>query len=131
MPNDWAFRLPFILQIIPALAVGLGIHFSPFSPRWLAMRHHDDESIQPVAKLRRLPTSDERVQLEHKGILAEARMQDEVLKREHPKLAGNPLALEAVSWLDLFKPRYLKRTIISIAIPLFQQFSGKRRSRSH
>lgn len=88
------------------------------------MRHRDEDSLHSVAKLRRLPITDERVQLEHKGILAEVRMQDEVLKREHPRLIGKSIALEAVSWLDLFKPRYLKRTIISIAIPFFQQFSG-------
>lgn len=124
MSGDWAFRLPFLLQMVPALAVGLGIHFFPYSPRWLAMRGRDDDSLHSVAKLRRLPADNNLVQLEHKGIIAEVRMQTEVSKREHPTLVGKPLALEAVGWLDLFNKRYFKRTMISIAIPFFQQFSG-------
>lgn len=123
MVGDWAFRLPFLLQMVPALAVGLGIHFFPFSPRWLAMRHRNEESLNSVAKLRRLPNTDERVQLEYKGIVAEVRVQEEVLKQEHPNRTSE-IMIEAQSWLDLFKPRYFKRTLISIAIPFFQQFSG-------
>lgn len=121
--SEWAFRLPFVLQMIPALVVGLGIHFFPFSPRWLAMRQRNDEALGSVAKLRRLPGSDQRVQLEYKGIIAEVRVQEEIQRQEHPH--SSALRLEAHSWLDLFKPRYLKRTLISIAIPFFQQFSGK------
>lgn len=109
--------------MIPALAVGLGIHFFPFSPRWLAMRHRNEDTLNSIAKLRRLPTTDERVQLEYKGILSEVRVQEEVQKREHPNVTST-IIMEAYSWLDLFKPRYLKRTMISIAIPFFQQFSG-------
>ena len=36
--SEWAFRLPFLLQMVPALMVGIGIHLFPYSPRWLCMR---------------------------------------------------------------------------------------------
>ncbi|KAF5529125.1 quinate transport [Fusarium phyllophilum] len=98
MASEWSFRLPFLLQMPPALLVGLGIHFFPYSPRWLVMRQRDDDSLHALAQLRRVPATDDRVQAEWKGILIE--------------------------WGDLFRPRCLKRTAVALGIPLFQQFSG-------
>lgn len=31
MPSEWAWRLPFLFQMIPGLALGFGIFFLPFS----------------------------------------------------------------------------------------------------
>ncbi|PWY91695.1 sugar transporter [Aspergillus sclerotioniger CBS 115572] len=99
IPSDWAFRLPFLLQMFPALVVGAGIHFFLFSPRWLAMRGRDDDSLDCLSKLRRRSPQDKKVQLEWKGIVLE-------------------------QWIDLFWPKYLKRTLVALAIAFFQQFSG-------
>lgn len=120
--GEWAFRLPFLLQMLPALIVGGGIHFFPFSPRWLAMRDRYEDSLQSLSKLRRLPTSHEQVQVEWKGILAEVQFQREVVRREHPN--ANAITSDLLQWIDLFRPKYLRRTLIAIAIPFFQQFSG-------
>ncbi|KAJ5721296.1 uncharacterized protein N7483_009230 [Penicillium malachiteum] len=120
--GDWAFRLPFLLQMIPALTVGCGIHFFPFSPRWLALRDRNEESLESLARLRRLPATDETVQVEWKGIIAEDRFQKEILIQEHPDTG--PIMMEVKQWLDLFRSKYLKRTIVATAIPFFQQFSG-------
>ncbi|PYI02459.1 sugar transporter [Aspergillus sclerotiicarbonarius CBS 121057] len=124
IPSDWAFRLPFLLQIFPALIVGTGIHFFPFSPRWLAMRGRDEDSLDCLSKLRRLPPQDEKVQLEWKGILLEVQFQQEILEREYPDHARRPLLIGMKQWMDLFRPKYLKRTLVALAIPFFQQFSG-------
>ncbi|KAM5344354.1 hypothetical protein ACJ41O_012891 [Fusarium nematophilum] len=121
--GDWSFRLPFVLQMAPALVVGIGIQFFPYSPRWLAMRHRDQDSLRALEKLRRLPETDERVQQEWRGILREVEYQERALAREHGT-DGNPVTLEFKQWGDLFKPRYLRRTVIALAIPFFQQFSG-------
>lgn len=77
MSGDWAFRLPFLLQMIPGLVVGLGIHCFPFSPRWLALRDKNQESLQALSKLRRLPATIETVQLEWRVILTEDRFQEQ------------------------------------------------------
>lgn len=119
MDGEWAFRLPFALQMAPALMVGLGIHFFPFSPRWLAMVGRDEDSLGSLTKLRRVPPTDERVQAEWKGILSEVRFQQAMLAREHP--SSNAFTAELKQWADLFKPRYLKRTTIALGIPFFQQ----------
>ncbi|CAG7924833.1 unnamed protein product [Penicillium olsonii] len=120
--GDWAFRLPFLLQMVPALVVGIGIHLFPFSPRWLALRDRKTESLISLAQLRRLPPSDETVQLEWRGILTEVRFQREIMHNQYPDTG--PAMLELKGWIDLFRPRYLRRTAVAIAIPFFQQFSG-------
>lgn len=122
--GDWAFRLPFVLQMAPALLVGVGIQFFPFSPRWLAMRHRDDESLKSLQTLRRLPATDERVQQEWRGILSEVALQERVLEQEHG-LNTNMFVLELKQWGDLFSPKYIRRTAVALAIPFFQQFSGE------
>lgn len=122
--GEWAFRLPFVLQMIPALVVGIGIQFFPFSPRWLAMRHRDEDSLRALQKLRRLPETDGRVQQEWKGILSEVEFQELALVREHGT-NNNVFVLELKQWGDLFKPKYIRRTAVALAIPFFQQFSGK------
>lgn len=33
---EWAWRLPFMLQLIQGLVLSIGIVFLPFLPRWLA-----------------------------------------------------------------------------------------------
>lgn len=108
--------------MIPAIIVGGGIHFFPYSPRWLAMRDRYEDSLESLAKLRRLSPSHDQVQLEWKGILSEVQFQREIIRREHPN-AGT-VKVELVQWVDLFKPKLMRRTIIAIMIPFFQQFSG-------
>lgn len=122
--GEWAFRLPFLLQMVPALAVGVGIQFFPFSPRWLAMRHRDEDSLHSLERLRGLPRTDPRVQHEWKGILREVELQEAVLAREHGT-EKSFIALELQQWGDLFKPKYLSRTAVGLAMPFFQQFSGE------
>lgn len=119
MHGEWAFRLPFLIQMIPALCVGCGIHFFPFSPRWLALHDRSEDSLRALSKLRRLPPSDERVRLEWTEILSEIRFQKQLLRRQYPDTG--PAMMEVKQWIDLFRPRYLRRTIVALAIPFFQQ----------
>jgi MFS family permease len=128
--GDWGFRLPFLLQMIPALIVGCGIHLFPHSPRWLAMRDRNEESLEALAKLRRLPTSHEMVQEEWREIMFEVRFQSAVIQQEHPRT--NMITSELMQWVDLFRPRYLRRTAVALAIPFFQQvFSTVLSDRTH
>lgn len=118
--SDWAFRLPFLLQMLPALIVGLGIHAFPYSPRWLCMRGRNEDSLASLSKLRRLPTDDVRIQAEWKGILAEVQLEKEALRRRHGENVSG-FRLEVRAWMDLFSKRYRKRTAIATATPFFQQ----------
>ena len=108
--------------MVSAFVIGAGIHFFPYSPRWLALVGRDDDSLASLAKLRRLPTTDERVQTEYRGILAEVQFQNLVLEKTHPGKSG--FTLEVLTWLDLFKKKSWRRTAVGMGVAFFQQFSG-------
>ncbi|KAK4497001.1 hypothetical protein PRZ48_011450 [Zasmidium cellare] len=128
MSGEWAWRLPFLIQIFPGLVLGVGILFLPFSPRWLASKGRDEEALVNLAKLRQLPTTDSRVQLEWFDIRAEVALHKEISAERHPKLQEkttmNRLKLELASWTDCFKRGCWRRTHVGVGMMFFQQFVG-------
>ncbi|TKA82105.1 hypothetical protein B0A55_01802 [Friedmanniomyces simplex] len=126
--SEWAWRFPFLLQIVPGLVLGVGIVFLPFSPRWLASKGRDREALDSIAKLRMLPPTDERVQLEWYEIRAEVALQKEISAERHPSLQdrsrSSRIKLELAAWADCFKPGCWRRTHVGIGIMFFQQFVG-------
>ncbi|KAH7138183.1 general substrate transporter [Dendryphion nanum] len=128
MAGEWAWRLPFLLQMIPGFVLGAGIVFLPFSPRWLASKGRDQEALENLAKLRRLPTTDSRVVQEWCEIRAEATFVKEVNAERHPHLQedtrANRWKLELVQWVDCFRKGCRKRTLVGVGIMFFQQFVG-------
>lgn len=117
-----AFRLPFGLQMVPATVLGICIHFFPYSPRWLVMVDRHDDSLQALSRLRRLPSTDSRVQAEWRSVLGEVAFQRELATEQHSGATG--YKLELLQWLDLFKTKVWKRTIVACGICFFTQFSG-------
>lgn len=122
MSGEIAFRLPFGLQMVCAAILGTCIHLFPFSPRWLSLVGRDDEALQSLAKLRRLPETDERVQIEWRGIMAEVEFQKVLQDRLHPGKSG--FKLELLQWKDLFTKKVMRRTLVGCGVAFFQQFSG-------
>lgn len=126
MSGPWAWRLPFLLQLFPGFVLGIGILFLPFSPRWLVSRGRDDEALQTLAKLRRLPTTDKRVLVEWCEIRAEVALCQETSVARHPRLQArtrsNRIKLELISWTDLFKKGCFRRTHVGVGLMFFQQF---------
>ncbi|KAK7527828.1 putative MFS monosaccharide transporter [Phyllosticta citriasiana] len=126
----WSWRLPFVLQILPGLVLGFGILFMPFSPRWLASKGRDQESLKNLAKLRQLPSSDSRVIQEWYDIRAEVAFHAEIASERHPKLFGSRnkidrIKLELVAWVDCFRRGCWRRTHVGMGLMFFQQFVGK------
>ena len=119
--GDGAFRVPFGLQMVTATLLGVGIHFFPYSPRWLALVHRDQDCLKSLSTLRRLPTTDSRIQTEWKSILAEVEFQKEIVQHEHPGATG--VKLEILAWLDLFGKKTWKRTAVACGICFFTQVS--------
>lgn len=91
MATEACFRLPFGLQMVTATILGAGIHFFPYSPRWLALVNRQDDCMSSLCKLRGLTSSDERVQLEYQQIIAEINFQRAVLAKKHPGASGTKL----------------------------------------
>ncbi|EKG19858.1 Sugar/inositol transporter [Macrophomina phaseolina MS6] len=122
LAGEASFRVPFSLQMVCSTLLGVGIHFYPYSPRWLALVNRPQDALRSLEKLRGLPGSDERVQTEHKGILSEVEMEKLVQEKRHPGAKG--LKLELLGWLDLFHKRSWRRTAVGMGVAFFQQFSG-------
>lgn len=104
------------------MILGAMIQLFPYSPRWLAMQDSHEDCLSSLCKLRKLPASDERVQAEYQGILAEAKFQAVMLERRHPGVRG--FKLEVVQWLDLFTIKSWRRTIVGAGVSFFQQLQG-------
>ncbi|KAF4458530.1 high-affinity glucose [Fusarium albosuccineum] len=122
LPSELSFRLPLGLQMVCATFLGFGIHFFPFSPRWLALVNRQAEALTSLCKLRALPPSDDRVQAEFKSIIAEVEFQKIAQEAKYPGVSG--AKLEALLWLDLFDRRKWRRTVVGVGVCFFQQFSG-------
>ncbi|KAH6663431.1 sugar transporter [Halenospora varia] len=112
-----SWRLPLALQLIPAWILFFGMFFLPFSPRWLMMKHRDDDCIASLSKLRRLAPEDPLLRAEYLEIKA-AVMFDEETEAEYN--AENKFG----AWRALFAGSMLKRLGIGCWIMIFQQFTG-------
>lgn len=88
LASEAAFRLPFGLQMVCATMMGICIYMFPYSPRWLALVGRNEDSLKSLAKLRRLPASDERVVTEWRGIMAEVQFQEYIQENQHPGAKG-------------------------------------------
>ncbi|KAI1074744.1 general substrate transporter [Whalleya microplaca] len=122
MEGEISFRLPLGLQMVCATLLGIGIHFFPYSPRWLALVDRNDEILPSLSRLRQLPETDDRVQAEYRGIIADAKFQKLAQQRRYPGASG--IKLEINSWLGLFGVPTWRRTAVGCGVLFFQQFSG-------
>ncbi|KAK9459490.1 MFS monosaccharide transporter [Lipomyces oligophaga] len=128
LSGHWAWRLPFLLQLVPCLVLLACIALLPFSPRWLCSVGRHDEALRTLLRLRNLPDTDKRIRREFVEIKAEAMFQQHVLREKHGHLLDgsklNAVKLELAQWADCFKPGCWRRTHIGIGLMFFQQFCG-------
>jgi MFS family permease len=120
MAGEWAWRLPFLLQLIPGFVLGVGILFLPFSPRWLISKGRDEDGLKALEKLRALPKTDSRVRHEWFDIRAEVAFHKETSVLRHPKLQDrsrmNRIKLEIASWTDCFRRGCWRRTHVGVGL---------------
>ena len=111
--------------MIPALVLGAGIPFLPYSPRWLAGKGRVDEALDVLCKLRGVERTDERVLREWAEIQSEAAYRKELSVERHPNLQDSSLSsrimLHIWSYLDCFRKGCLKRTHVGIGLMFFQR----------
>ncbi|KIM95172.1 hypothetical protein OIDMADRAFT_148842 [Oidiodendron maius Zn] len=111
-----SWRLPLGLQLIPAWILFFGMFFLPFSPRWLMMKHRDDECIASLSKLRRLSPENPLLRAEYLEIKAAVLFDEETEAEYSTQKFG--------AWRLLFTPSMFKRLNIGCWIMIFQQFTG-------
>lgn len=124
MAGEWAWRLPFLLQMIPGVVLGVGMLFLPFSPRWLVSKGRGGEAGASLSRLRRLHLTDTRVQQEWLDIRTEVAFHKEINAGRHPTLqdgsTSSRIRLEIASWTDCFKRGCWRRTHVGMGLMFFQ-----------
>ncbi|KIO09378.1 hypothetical protein M404DRAFT_996197 [Pisolithus tinctorius Marx 270] len=116
-----SWRVPIGIQLFPALLLGIGMAFMPYSPRWLTERGRDDEALQTLSSLRRKPLNDLTVRYEFLEIKAELRYSREITALKYPnaskfqRFINNYIALMS-TW-----PKF-KRLAVGCLTMFYQQF---------
>lgn len=113
-----SWRVPLALQLIPAWILFFGMFFLPFSPRWLMLKHRDEECIDSLTRLRRRERTDPLLIAEFLEIKATVMFDEET--QNEIRGTGGVLA----PWKTLFAPNMFKRLAIGCWIMIFQQFTG-------
>ncbi|OJT07815.1 High-affinity glucose transporter [Trametes pubescens] len=105
-----SFRIPWGLQMIPAIILSLGMLLFPESPRWLVDHDRSEEALEILADLHgKGDPNSELVQLEI------AEIQDQV---KFERTEG------AKSYLDLVRPGIFRRVTLGMSLQMWSQLSG-------
>ncbi|KAL4930411.1 sugar porter family MFS transporter [Aspergillus undulatus] len=108
--GDTAWRLPWGLQMIPAVILFFALFFMPESPRWLAKKDRWEECHDTLALVHA------------KGNHNDVFVQTEL--REIREMCEFERANADASYLDLFKPNMINRTHIGMFTQIWSQLTG-------
>ncbi|KAE9386014.1 general substrate transporter [Gymnopus androsaceus JB14] len=127
--SEASWRIPIALQLIPALILGAGILFMPFSPRWLVNQGRDDEALAVLSSARGLPSESELVQIEFLEIKTQYLFEKETSAVKFPDYQDGSFSsnfkLGVYEYLSLFtNPTLFRRIMIGTLTMLFQQWTG-------
>jgi len=110
MNTNASFRIPWGLQMIPAVILSIGMMWFPESPRWLVDHGHEDEALEILADLHgKGDANNELVLLEFEEIKQQVYFE---------RTEG------AKSYLDLLKPGVPRRVGLGMALQMWSQLSG-------
>lgn len=110
LSGNIAFRLPWGLQMIPAILLFIGLIFLPESPRWLARNERWEESEDVISRM-------------HSG----GDRTDPYVVREMTDIRAMidfERSNADATFIELFKPDMLMRTHIGIFTQIWSQLTG-------
>ncbi|KAL8826583.1 MAG: hypothetical protein Q9170_007346 [Blastenia crenularia] len=127
--SDASWLLPICLQLIPGIALGIGILFMPFSPRWLLHHGREAEARKVLSSLRNLDQSHPLIELEFLEIKAQSVFEKRSTAEKWPHLVAltpmNTFKLQFVAIGSLFTSKAMfRRVIVATVVMFFQQFTG-------
>ena len=133
--SDLAWRLPSIIQGVPAVLLALGIWWMPFSPRWLVKVGRDDEAKATLAWLRKKDLDDDMVHAELLEIKAEALFEQRVFAKHFTHLKPETTGVvkrELYGYAQIFSSMdNFKRVGTAWLVMFWQQWSGIDASTNH
>lgn len=118
-----SWRVPFAIQLLPALILGIGMLFFPESPRYYLMRRQEDKALAALARIRRIDPDSESIRPEFLAIKAEVIFDETMARDKYPGKNGFGLWLAKNVSLVATWPSF-KRLAIGCCIMFFQQFLG-------
>lgn len=124
-----AWRIPLALQLVPAIILGIGINFMPFSPRWLISRGREEEAMEVLSSARAMPKESDLVQIEFLEIKAqhlfEKATSEELFPQYQDDSFSSNLKLGFWSYFSLLqKKTLLYRVAVGTLTMFFQQWTG-------
>jgi hypothetical protein len=112
IPNDWAWRIPALLQAIPSVIQLAFIFWVPESPRYLMAKDKHDKALEILAKYHANGNAN------HPTVQFEFREIKETLRLEFE-------AKKSSSYLDFFRTKGNRyRFAVLISLGIFSQWSG-------
>ncbi|KAH7121589.1 general substrate transporter [Dactylonectria macrodidyma] len=121
--SEAAWRVPFAIQIVPALILGIGMIFFPESPRYHLMRGNETKALAALSQLRRVHPDTESLRGEYLAIKAEVLFDEAVTRDKFP--GKNGISLFAAQHVALVSTKSaFRRLAIGCSIMFFQQFMG-------
>ncbi|KAL2286883.1 hypothetical protein FJTKL_06408 [Diaporthe vaccinii] len=114
-PNDpdqptSAFRIPWGVQMVPAVILFIGLFFFPYSPRWLASKDRWDEALEVLS--RTLGNGDRN----HPKVLAQYQEIEDALRFEREEAISSFKALVAKGMF--------KRVFLGMSVQAWSQLCG-------
>ncbi|KAK4636496.1 putative quinate permease [Fulvia fulva] len=127
--HDAAWLVPLALQLVPAVLLGVGMIFMPFSPRWLEHHGREADARKTLASLRGLPQDHELIELEYLEIKAQSLFEKRSIAEQFPGLADgsawNTVKLQFIAIGSLFKTMPMfRRVVLATVTMFFQQWTG-------
>lgn len=127
--HDAAWLVPLCLQLVPAVILGAGMAFMPFSPRWLVHHNREEEARKVLAKLRGLSIDHELIEIEFTEIRAQSLFEKRTTAEHFPHLADgsawSTIKLQFVAVASLFKTKPMfRRVVLATVTMFFQQWTG-------
>lgn len=127
--SDAAWLVPICLQLIPGLALGIGMVFMPFNPRWLVHHGRESEAGNVLSSIRNLSEEHELIELELLEIRAQSVFEKRTAASQWPHLVEltpwNIFRLQFVAIGSLFETKAMfRRVIVATVTMFFQQFTS-------
>ncbi|KAJ5708824.1 hypothetical protein N7493_010158 [Penicillium malachiteum] len=110
MGNNGVFRLPWGIQMLPAIALLSCLPMIPRSPRWLASQDRWEEATEVLARLHGQGNALDPI------VVAQIREMQEKIELERQ--------YQSTSWLELFNSRNLIRVHCGIFTHIWAQMTG-------
>jgi MFS family permease len=126
--SELAWRIPLIIQGLPAVVLAIGVWFMPYSPRLLVKKGRDDEALKTLAGLRNLPQDNILVQVEFLEIKSEVMFENRAFAKRFPSMAAKKQSVwrrELAEYATIFRNKEsFKRVALGSLVMFFQQWSG-------